>query len=249
MQGYRVVTLLEERYPRFSGLNLTWELREGIVKHSSAYDRSAPIAELAPDEMPTLETQVVDIADEIAYDSHDLDDGLTSGLFEKADLEKLPIWKEIYAKISGEGSGLSDEKRKYLIIRSLIDLQVTDLIKETENKILRSGLKSHMDAKKLKEKVVVFSPKLLEARQPLRDFLKERMYNHYRVARMSNKAKRFIKELFEVYVEKPQQLPPVHQRLIPERGKERVVCDYIAGMTDRYALDEHKKLFDPYEKV
>ncbi|MFH0738690.1 MAG: deoxyguanosinetriphosphate triphosphohydrolase [Candidatus Omnitrophota bacterium] len=249
LQGYRVVTLLEERYPNFSGLNLTWELREGIVKHSSSYDKASPIEELAPQELPTLETQVVDIADEIAYDNHDLDDGLTSGLFKDSDLEKLVIWQALCSKISKEYSMLSEQKKKYLIIRSLIDLQVTDLIKETEAKIAQFNLSSHLDAKKLNQKVVGFSKKLLEAREPLRDFLKEKMYNHYRVARMSNKAKRFIKELFCVYVEKPQQLPPEYQIIIPERGKERVVCDYIAGMTDRYALDEYKKLFDPREKV
>ncbi len=249
LQGYRVVTLLEERYPNFSGLNLTWETREGIAKHSSAYDKASPIKELAPEESPTLETQVVDISDEIAYDNHDLDDGLTSGLFKDSDLEKLSVWQDLCSKISKEYSALSEEKKKYLIIRSLIDLQVTDLIKETEDKIALLDLKSHLDVKKLDEKVVTFSKKLLEAREPLRDFLKEKMYNHYRVARMSNKAKRIIKELFDEYTKKPQQLPPDKQMRIPAEGKERVVCDYIAGMTDRYALDEHKKLFDPHEKV
>jgi len=249
LQGYRVVTLLEEKYPAFSGLNLTWELREGIVKHSSAYDKASPIEELAADEMPTLETQVVDIADEIAYDNHDLDDGLTSGLFKDSDLQELSIWQDLCSRISKEYSSLEEEKKKYMIIRSLIDLQVTDLIRETEARISRLGLKSHLEVKKLDDKAVAFSKKLLEAREPLRDFLKEKMYNHYRVARMSNKAKRFIKELFYVYADKPQQLPPSQQKMIPSRGKERVICDYIAGMTDRYALDEYKKLFDPHEKV
>ncbi len=249
LQGLRVVDYLEERYPDYPGLNLSWEVREGIVKHSTAFDKAGQIQDLAPQEMPVLETQVVDIADEIAYDNHDLDDGITSGLIKEDDLAGLSIWKRINANIRSSRGRLEPAQRKYLVIRSLIDMQVTDLIRQTQNTLKRLKIKSSLQVKKTDKKIVSFSPDMLKLRLPLRDFLMERLYHHYRVIRMSTKAKRFIKDLFEVYVDKPEQLPDMIQRRIPLDGVKRTVCDYIAGMTDRYALDEHKKLFDPYEKV
>jgi len=249
LHSLRVVDILEERYPDFPGINLTWEVREGIVKHSSAFDRAVWIKSLAPSEMPTLETQIVDIADEIAYDNHDLDDGLTSDLIKEEDLTKLPIWSKLYAGIQYRRAEISDEMKKHLIIRSLIDMQVTDLIQETEKIIRKLKLKSYRDAKRHDKKIVAFSKEMLRLRMPLRKFLMEKLYNHYRVVRMSDKAKRFLEELFRVYVKRPTALPPqVQKRLGCDRVK-RVVCDYIAGMTDRYALDEYKKLFEPYQKV
>lgn len=249
LQGLRVVDRLEERYPDFSGLNLTWEVREGIVKHSSAFDKAVKIKELAPSEMPTLETQIVDIADEIAYDNHDLDDGLTSGLLKETDLQKLSLWNNICKEISKKYAKIDTERKKYLIIRSLINTQVTDLIRETEKIIKKYKIKSHLEVKKLDKKVVTFSKEMQALRRPLRELLMDKLYHHYRVIRMSNKAKRFIEELFTVYLKRPEQLPPQMQKRISIDGTRRVVCDYIAGMTDRYALDEYKKLFDPYEKV
>jgi len=249
MQSLRVVDLLEERYPDFPGLNLTWEVREGIVKHSSAFDKMGELQEFLPDESATLETQVVDIADEIAYDNHDLDDGLTSGLINEKDLAKLKIWGNICGKISRKYAKIEPERRKYLIIRSLIDIQVTNLISETEKKIKRLRIKSHKDIKKNPEKIACFSSEMMDLRKPLREFLIRKLYCHYRVVRMSNKAKRFIQELFNIYIKNPEQLPPHIEKRIASDGTRRAICDYIAGMTDRYALDEYKKLFDPYEKV
>ena len=247
--GLRVVDYLEERYPDFPGLNLSWEVREGIVKHSSPFDKAGKIKEFAGKGMPLLETQVVDIADEIAYDNHDIDDGLTSGLICEDDLKKLGIWENINRQIGNKYDKIETELHKYQIIRFLIDIQVTDLITQTENNIKRLKLKSSLEAKKCPFKIVSFSKNMLDLRKPLRKFLMDNLYHHYRVVRMSNKAKRFIKELFEDYLEKPEQLPTQIQKKIPKDGVKRVVCDYIAGMTDRYALDEYKKLFDPYEKV
>jgi len=251
LQGLRVVDILEERYPNFKGLNLTWEVREGIAKHTSSYDVAVKIKEFLPQEMPTLETQIVDIADEIAYDNHDLDDGLTSGLIKEAELKKLLIWSNICRKIAQKYAkiSVSGDIKKYLIIRSLIDLQVTDLISQTEKNIKELRIKTYKDAKLLNKRTVSFSRKISDLRKPMRNFLMERLYHHYRVTRMSNKAKIFIKELFKFYLENPESLPTHIQNKIPEFSKRRVVCDYIAGMTDRYALDEYKKLFDPYEKV
>lgn len=248
-QGLRVVDYLEERYPDFPGLNLTWEVREGIVKHSTAFDSAVKMKDLAPRELPTLETQIVDIADEIAYDNHDLDDGLTSGLIKDEDLEKLKIWNIVNEGIEKKYPRLEGARRKYMIIRSLIDMQATDLIRETEQRIGRLRPRSSRDIKTHDGKLAVFSKGMLSLRKPLREFLMERLYCHYRVIRMSNKAKLFIQELFRVYLKNPNALPAAVQKKIPLDGTRRTVCDYIAGMTDRYALDEYKKLFDPYEKV
>ncbi len=249
LQGLRVVDLLEQRSPDVPGINLSWEVREGIVKHSSQFDKAVEISDLAPEELPTLETQVADIADEIAYDNHDIDDGLTSGLLKKEDLMKLPIWHNINRTIHEKYGKINTDVEKYVIIRYLIDMQVTDLIEETERQIKRHRIKNCAGVKSAQEKIVVFSKQMQALRRPLRELLIEKLYHHYRVMRMSNKAKRFIQELFKVYVEKPEALPPQVQNMIPAYGVKRVVCDYIAGMTDRYALDEYKKLFDPYEKV
>jgi len=249
LQGLRVVDFLEERYPEFAGLNLSWEVREGIVKHSSVFDIAAAPKEFYPKKMPTLETQVVDMADEIAYDNHDLDDGLTSGLIKEADLEDLEIWQKINRLINQKYAKINPGIRKYLIIRGLIDLQVTDLIAHTQSEICRRKIKKYTDAVKIDSKIVDFSAKVKQLRKPLRQFLMQKLYHHYRVVRMSTKAKRFIRELFTEYLKRPAQMPSEIQRRIPQQGLRRVVCDYIAGMTDRYALDEYKKLFNPYEKV
>jgi len=249
LQGLRVVDLLEERYPDFPGLNLTWEVREGIVKHSSAFDTAVKLEGLAPDESPTLETQIVDIADEIAYDNHDLDDGLTSGLLSDGDLKGMEIWGMISKEISNKYAKISPEMKKYLVIRSLINLQVTDLIEETDKRIAKYRIKSALDAKKIETEIACFSKKVQELRKPLRELLMEKLYKHYRVVRMSNKAKRFIKDLFNFYVEKPQALPDKIQRKIKGEDLRLAVSDYIAGMTDRSALDEYEKLFDPHKKV
>ncbi|MDD2703395.1 MAG: deoxyguanosinetriphosphate triphosphohydrolase [Candidatus Omnitrophica bacterium] len=249
LHGLRVVDELEERYPDFPGLNLTWEVREGIVKHSTAFDTAVKIKGLAPEEMPTLETQIVDIADEIAYDNHDIDDGLTSGLLDEADLEKLLLWDKICRAIPKKYATIDKDKKRHHIIRALINMQVTDLIARTEHTIRKKRIRSCMDVKRCGEKLASFSPELQNLRRPLREMLMKNLYHHYRVVRMADKAKRFIKDLFELYVSTPQALPMHIQKRIETDGVERAVCDYIAGMTDRYALDEYKKLFYPYEKV
>jgi dGTPase len=249
LHGLRVVDILEERYPSFPGLNLTWEVREGIVKHSSAFDKADIPAEFAPGEMLPLETQIVDIADEIAYNNHDLDDGLTSGLLKESDLERLPIWEKIRAGLSKQYSSLEPKIRKHLLIRSLINMQVTDLIQETEKNIRALRLGSSDDVKKLDRKVISFSGEVSDLRKPMGELLVRKLYHHYRVVRMSNKAKRFVKELFTVYLEKPEAMPDDVQARVSRDGVRLAVCDYIASMTDRYALDEYKKLFEPYEKV
>jgi dGTPase len=249
LQGLRVVDLLEERYPDFNGLNLSWEVREGINKHSTPYDHSSKLVELEPDKSPTLEAQVVDLSDEIAYDNHDLDDGLTSGLIKEEELLEIPLWRNIHDKIKAVYPDLKGHIRKYQIIRALINTGVTDLISESEKRIGEFKIKTSEDARAFPQRVILFSQKLIEERKTLKKFLFDNLYMHHKVVRMADKSRRFIRELFNVYLSNPEQLPPNSKGRLGAEGPHRVVCDYIAGMTDRYALDEYIKLFNPYERM
>ena len=248
-QGLRVVDVLEERYPEFPGLNLTYEVREGIIRHSTVYDIPRPIAPFASTASPMLEIQVVDIADEIAYDNHDLDDGITSKLIREEDLKAVPIWARREKEIHKAYPKIKDEVRKYQIIRSMINEQITDILEQTESNIKRYKIKKASDVTKLPSRIVGFSKPMAALRKPMREFLQKNLYEHYRVVRMSNKAYRFLTALFNVYLDKPEQLPPSTYARLKSEEKHQVVCDYIAGMTDRYALDEYKKFFEPYERV
>ena len=193
----------------------------------------------------------MDIADEIAYDSHDLDDGIKSGMIKENNLRKIALWKHIAKTIAKSYSNLDKKLKVYLAIRNLINLQVTDLIKSTTTKIKKMSIKNINDVRNCKERIVSFSPSLQGDKKELRNFLYETLYCHWRVLRMSNKAKRFIERLFTIYVNSPHILPPSFRKRVKKDKKnlKRIVCDFIAGMTDRYALEEYKKLFDPNEKI
>jgi dGTPase len=254
LQSYRIVTVLEKRYPKFNGLNLTYEVKEGIVKHKTEFDLPARIPEIRTNEQPTLEAQVVDIADEIAYDNHDLDDGLTANIIKEKDLEKVNLWKTAYEKIKKDSTSYGYiDMLKYHLTRELINQQVKDLLEESDKNIKKLQLESIQQVRKLKDRVISFSPKMQDERNQIRDFLKENLYHSTRIIRMTSKAKRFITELFDAYTENPKQIPVDFYEKIKEitsnKEKFEVICDYIASMTDRFVLDEHKKLFDPYEKV
>lgn len=248
-QGLRVVDLLEDRYPGFPGLNLSYEVREGIIKHSTPFDRPRPAVTFKSTGSPILEIQAVDIADEIAYDNHDLDDGITSGLIKEEDLAGMKLWRGNAGRFKHLHPRVKGEVRKYQIISSLINDQVTDVVSQTEANIKRFKIRKTGDAIKIPERIVTASKMMQAMRLPMRDFLTHNLYHHYRVVRMSNKASRFISSLFNVYLDKTEQLPPTAQGRLKGEDEYRVICDYIAGMTDRYALDEYKKLFEPYERV
>ncbi len=249
LQGLRVVEELEQRYPDFPGLNLTWEVREGINKHTTMFDMAKQLKEFEPGSSPTMETQVVDVADEIAYDNHDIDDGLTSGLIEEKGLLELKLWKDAARFVKKGRKVLPDKIRKHQIVRRLIDIQIEDLLHASEKNIKFNNIKNVADVRKHKKRLVTFSDSMQKKRKELRAFLMDNLYKNFRVIRMSDKARRFIIDLFKVYLEKPEQLPPSDHKKINKGNIHRVICDYIAGMTDRYALDEYKKLFDPYERV
>ena len=247
-QGLRVVDLLEKPYPDFVGLNLTWEVREGIIKHTTSYDKPKS-KEFGASQPPTLEAQVVDAADEIAYSNHDLDDGLRSGLISEKDMENLELWNRFYQQAEQIYPNLTREEQRYQTVRMLINYQVTDLIKETEKTIEKLKIDLSEKVSGLSKRIVRFSTRVSREEKKLSSFLDKNLYHHYRVNRMSNKARRFIQQLFRVYLDKPEQLPPPSQAKLKKEGPRRVICDYIAGMTDRYALNEYKKLFEPFERV
>jgi dGTPase len=246
--GLRVVDVLEKRYPDFPGLNLTAEIRRGIIRHSTRYDQQR-MGETKIAGPWLLEIQVVDIADEIAYDNHDLDDGLKSGLLCKDDLEGTPLWDEAVADIEKRYKGIDEEMKRFQIVRHLINQQVSDVIGNALDRISKFNITRVEDLDRQTEKIVCFSEKMAAMREPFKKVLMEKLYKNFRVVRMSSKASRFLKALFQTYCDDPKQLPPQVGEKIGETDKYHVIRDYMAGMTDRYALDQYKKFFEPYERV
>jgi dGTPase len=242
-QSFRIVTKLEQRYPEFPGLNLTWEVREGIVKHESEYDVS-DARDFNPDLRGNLETQIANVADELAYTTHDLDDGLRSGMINPHMLEGIALWEILVESFKWRGPLLEDMDR-HRMIRQLVGMLVTDVVQSTDARLKESAAKSALDVQKLEYNVIGYSEEMRRRNRELKDFLYSKLYRHYRVVRMAVKAERIIGELFEAYRTEPATLPGHVQKNIDIRGLERTICDHIAGMTDRYAVEEHKRLFDP----
>ncbi len=242
-QSTRIVTKLEERYPDFPGLNLTWEVREGMVKHESEYDISDASA-YDPDLRGNLETQIANVADELAYTAHDLDDGLRSGMITPSQLEGIALW-EILAEIFDWHAPILDDMARHRMIRHLVGIEVSDVVQTTDTSLKESGAKSPLELQQLSHNVLGHSEDMIRRNRELKDFLYAELYRHPRVVRMAVKAERIISDLFNAYVDEPAILPKHVQAVIEKRGIERTACDYIAGMTDRYAVDEHRKLFDP----
>lgn len=242
-QSLRIVTQLEKRYPDFPGLNLTWEVREGIVKHESEYDIS-DASDYNPELRGQLEAQIANVADELAYTAHDLDDGLRSQMITPAMLEGITLWEILAESVGWRGPTLDDMVR-HRMIRRLIGMEVTDLVHTTDQRLRESNVKSVEELQRLPYNVIGFSEDMHRRNRQLKDFLYANLYRHHRVVRMAVKAERIITDLYTVYLAEPAVLPRHVQGLIEERGPERTVCDYIAGMTDRYAVEEYQKLFDP----
>ncbi len=248
LHGLRVVDVLERRYPEFPGLNLSSEVRESIVKHVTTYDHPSA-DEFNRETRPLLESQVVEIADAIAYDSHDIDDSLYAGVLDENELRDLSMISPILERIETEFPDADSRMRRHLLVRSIIDLEVTDLIETTLNRIEEQGISSVEDVRRTPMNVVGFSPDMRARKDELEEFLFKNVYQHYRVSRMADKAKRFLRQLFHAYVGNPQQLPKRYQERSEKDGLHRAVCDYLAGMTDRYAQDDYIKLFIPYERI
>ncbi len=245
-QSLRIITELERRYLEFPGLNLTWELREGIVKHETEYDVSSA-EDYDPNLRGHLEAQIANKSDELAYTAHDLDDGLRSNLIRPSQLDGVELWEMLRESIKWEESEL-DEITRHRLIRRLIGLEVTDLVGTTSAMIEASRVDSVETVQSLPHNLVVHSERFETMNRELKDFLFHNMYQNYRVVRMHTKAELFLEDLFRAYTTSPRILPAEVQLQARKGDLYRTVCDYIAGMTDRFALQEHSRLFDPYTR-
>lgn len=244
-QGLRVVDELECRYPGFPGLNLTWEVREGIAKHGPQFQKSGDVAEFAEFREtlhPSLEAQIVDVCDAIAYNAHDIDDGLTAGLITLSDLEEVPLWREL--REGNDAIGVTPEQAKYQGVRAIINAQVDDLVRSIDQRLAAWSLQTADDVRRSPERVAEHSEAMAAKNAELRQFLRERVYEHYQVVRMSVKAQRILRDLFDTYQSHPEQLPPAQRERAEEIGLPRALCDYLSSLTDREASQEHGRLFN-----
>jgi dGTPase len=261
-QTLRILTRLERRYAEFDGLNLTWEALEGTVKHNgplrgpgndrplpptiAEYDRRHP---LALDTFPGPEAQVASLADDIAYNNHDIDDGLRAGLFTVGDLAEVPLVGPVFLAVASRYPGIEEARLIHESIRRVIDHMVGDLIAETRSRLVESAVGSAAEIRALEAPVAAFSAEMRKNDRALKEFLYQRMYRHYRVNRMSSKARRVVHDLFALYLAEPECLPGEWRGMAAGPGDPqtaRIAADYLAGMTDRFALDEHHRLFDTY---
>jgi dGTPase len=255
LQSLRVVDELEEKYADFDGLNLTFETREGILKHCSlknARELGTVGQRFLDKSQPSLEAQLVNIADSIAYNSHDVDDGLRAGLITIQQLRDVTMFKELYSDVTSERPELPRKRIIYEIVRRMINNQITDLIAASQASIAAAAPASIDDVRKQPAALIHFSDDMKQMHQELKHFLMENLYRHYRVHRMTGKARRIIQELFTAFMDDIRLLPPehLHKARLREQhdgsaGRARTVADYVAGMTDRYAIAEHQRLFDP----
>ena len=247
-QSYRVVTQLEERYPDFPGLNLTYETREGMLKHETDYDRSEAVG-YEPEKRASLEAQIANLADEIAYNAHDLDDGLRSGILSPYDLQELEIWQDLCLMVGWQGEGPFTPMMRHEVIRELIGRSIEDVLMTTDQALQGANLDTPDKVQLHDQNVVNYSAEFGELMKELKRYLYRNMYRHYRLVRMQQKAERIVSDLFNAYLKEPAMLPTDVQTRLDETPLHRVVADYLAGMTDRYALDEWNKLFDPYARA
>jgi dGTPase len=246
--GLRIVEVLENPYPGFPGLNLTWEVREAMAQHSRR--RHAPeIVPYLQAGQPLLEAQLADAADGLAYDAHDVDDALTVGLISADDLGAVECWRRAEQRARARHPVLGEEHFQQTVIRTLIDWQVDDLLQQTLDNLRAARIHSVDDVRRAPSLLVGFGPEVRALRAGLEEFLQRRVYNHWRVQRMAEKGQRLLSALFAEFCRVPGLLPEHFQRRIGSLSAERVIGDYLAGMTDRYAQDEYLRLFQPYTIV
>jgi dGTPase len=258
-QSLRVVTRLEERYPAFDGLNLTWETLEGVVKHNGPLlgtgNRPLPraiaeyvtIHDLELATYASAEAQVASMADDIAYNNHDIDDGLRAGLFTTEDLKDVPLVGPIFAAAHKKYPDLAPNRLIHEAVRELIGAMAKDLLEETRRRLKDAGPRSPEEVRRLKRPVAGFSDAMRENDATLKKFLFDNMYRHYKLNRMTSKARRVVRDLFQLLIAEPECLPTEWRRKaqgVRTVATAQLVADYIAGMTDRYALDEHRRLFE-----
>jgi dGTPase len=248
LHGLRILELLEYRYADFPGLNLSWEVLESQAMHSKR--REAPeVREFIGVGQPLLEAQVVDAADSLAYDCHDIDDALSVGLITVADLREVEFCARAEERIRSRHPDLAPEQFQPALVRALIDWQVCDLLDHTRQRLRHHRIHTVADVRQASEVLAGPGPEVRALKAALEEFLYRRVYRHYRVMRMAAKGRRFLQALFEEYSRAPQQLPARYARRAAAGPLHRTVCDYLAGMTDRYAQNEYLRLFQPYTDV
>ena len=239
----RIVEELEQKYPNFSGLNLSWEVLEGLAKHQTAFDRPG-VKKGFIARHPSLEAQIANLADEITYYSHDLDDGLDSGLLAEKDLSRhVRIWAHAAKLVKKEFGNPPEESRRYFIIRTIIDMQIADVLATSERLIAAANVRSADDVRRFAKPLVQYSPERGRLNFELRRYLYKNLYFNAVVNEPHLRARQLLKDLFDFYLKHPKEIGETARKQIRKVGKHRAVCDYIAGMTDRYAIAEHKKLF------
>ena len=245
LQSLRIVDRLEERYGAFDGLNLMFETREGILKHCSparARELGALGRRFLDGRRPSLEAQICNLADEIAYNNHDVDDGLRSGLLTLAQLERVSLFARHAAEADAEFPRISGRRRVHETIRRMIDGQVTDLLAESARRISAAAPATLADVH-VAPPLIAFTETMNAENRSLKAFLRDHLYQHYQVLRMTAKARRIIGDLFSAFVAEPRLLPPQYQQMATTESVTRATADYIAGMTDRYSMKEHRRLF------
>lgn len=257
LQSLRVVDKLEQSYADFPGLNLTFESREGILKHCATKNAKqlGDVGErFLNKQRASLEAQAVNLADEIAYNNHDVDDGLRSGLLDIEQLLEVRLFKQQFDVVNKEYPGIKDRRQIHEIIRRMINRQVVDLIETTKANLSNIKPTTIDSVRSQSDDIANFSSEMLEMNLELKRFLRTHMYAHYRVHRMSSKAALIIQQLFNAFLNDPKLLNPKNRQIVMQKeqqnaeiGKARAVADYIAGMTDRYAIAEYGKIFDPVE--
>jgi len=238
----RVVDLLERRYPDFPGLNLTWEVRESVVKHYGAFDRPG-LEAFEPDSQALLEAQLADIADSLAYNNHDLDDGYRSGFLDLSDLREVELFRRAEEQVIGRYGAIDERMLVARAVSTLIDGQIQDLIETSLGLLEEFAITSVEAVRSCPQGLIAFSPEVARLKSEMRDFLHQRLYSHPLCLRESRRGKRTIARLFGEYKRDPSLLPAEHCERIDDLGAEVVICDYIAGMTDRFCFKEHQRLF------
>jgi dGTPase len=242
LQSYRVVTYLEERYPNFHGLNLSYEVLEGIRTHTTEYDNPKDDPNFKSRGFPTIEAQIVNCADEIAYINHDLDDGIHWGMLDTDMLLKLELWREVWDRVE-EGMPFATERIKRIrTISELIGLLIDDLQRETRRRIEELGIKSLQDVRERGEGLVSFSSETKRKMGEVKNFLLANVYHHPDVRRKMREGQEIIRALFEAYVKDPKLLPDKYRERLERDGSKRNIADYIAGMTDRFAIAKYREL-------
>ncbi len=247
-QSLRIVEYLEHPYPAFRGLNLTYEVRESLAKHCTIYDRPG-LHRLADGSQAPLEGQIANLADRVAYDCHDLEDAMGEGLLDETVLKEVDLWSEAAAPIRAEHSDLPLAAVRRPILDRLEAILLEDIVAESRRRIASSAVACVDDVRNCRQPLIAFSRSMEPRVSGLEAFLSERVYRHSRLIRMDDKAGRLIDQLFNVYLAEPKLLPPRFERRVKEQGLHRVICDYIAGMTDRFCQEEFRRLFEPFERV